>query len=224
MVIEILEMSISLEPVCWVLAAALETVLSALYPAPKSKVRVSKPAPSKIETFHIQRGKAAEAEDTPAFVPQPAKKPPPAKLHPPAGYRPVRRSKLYSDSVSAEEITESDIAWHPPVFTKDVTTRNRLKEILASNILMVHLSLPSLLTVVEALELVNVPQGTIVVHEGETGEGCYIVESGTLSCTIVGKGHRCDYEKVRASQGQTFGELALMYGNVRAATITVRVT
>lgn len=224
MVIEILEMSISLEPVCWVLAAALETVLSALYPAPKSKVRVFKPAPSKIETFHIQRGKAAEAEDTPAFVPQPAKKPPPAKLHPPAGYRPARRSKLYSDSVSAEEITESDIAWHPPVFTKDVTTRNRLKEILASNILMVHLSLPSLLTVVEALELVNVPQGTIVVHEGETGEGCYIVETGSLACTIAGKGHRCDYEKVRASQGQTFGELALMYGNVRAATITVRVT
>lgn len=190
-------MSASLEPVCWVVATALEAVLSAFYPAPKARVRAQRPSPPKLETFRIQRGKAAEAEDTPAFVPQPAKKPAPAKIKPPPGYRPVRRSMCYSDSVSAEEITESDLAWHPPVFTKDVTTRNRLKEILSTNILMVHLSLPSLLTVVEALELVAVPKDTVVVHEGETGEGCYIVESGTLSCTIVGKGHRCDYEKVR---------------------------
>ena len=214
-------MSLSLEPVCWVVAAALEVVLSTLYPAPKVRDRAGRPVPPKLDAFRIQRGKAAEAEDTPAFVSQPAKKPPPAKLNPPPGYRPARRSMRYLDSVSAEEITESDLAWHPPVFTKDVSTRNRLKEILASNILMVHLSLPSLLTVVEALELVTIPQGTVVVHEGETGEGCYIVESGTLSCTIAGKGHRCDYEKVRARQGQTFGELALMYGNVRAASITV---
>ena len=81
---------------------------------------------------------------------------------------------------------------------------------------MLHLPLASQLTVVEALEMVEIAANQVVVREGEVGEACYVVESGTLSCSMQEKGHRCDYVA-----GQTFGELALMYGNIRAATITV---
>lgn len=192
-------MSVWLEPVCWVAASAFEAALSTLYPAPKPQPRTAKSAP-RIDNFRLQRVKYAEAEDTSqvGFTPKSAKPPPPKAGLKPPGYRPVRRSTFHTDSVSAEEITDSDLDWRPPVFTKDISTRNRLREILASNILMVHLSLPSLLTVVEALELVNIPKGTVVVHEGEMGEGCYIVESGTLSCTMADKGHRCDYVQVRS--------------------------
>jgi len=114
-------------------------------------------------------------------------------------------------------VSEQELAWNPPPSApKDPETKARLERILANNILLASLTHEGKATVVEAYERMEVAKNVALVREGDTGDCCYIVESGKLSCDMKEKGHRCDY-----NPGQTFGELALMYGNIRAATITV---
>ena len=48
------------------------------------------------------------------------------------------------------------------------------------------------------------------------GDKFYVVESGTLTCSISGLGVVAEY-----SRGESFGELALLYDTPRAATIEV---
>lgn len=161
--------------------------------------------------------KQEDSDDSPVELkPAPTK----AKRKLPIGFSPYRRCKDYPASVSAESVSEQELAWNPsPSAPKDVETKARLEGILANNILLASLTHEGKATVVEAYERMEVPKGVALVREGDTGDCCYIVESGKLSCDMKEKGHRCDY-----NPGQTFGELALMYGNIRAATITVQST
>ena len=94
-----------------------------------------------------------------------------------------------------------------------------LSRILTRNILMQHLSADSLNAVVEAMARVEVQAGEVITREGAPGDGSYIVEQGTLDCTMHSFGHRCYYHSVSTTQGDTFEEISLMYGNQRTATI-----
>ncbi|KAI8870849.1 camp-dependent protein kinase regulatory subunit, partial [Ramicandelaber brevisporus] len=64
------------------------------------------------------------------------------------------------------------------------------------------------------------PSGTDVIRQGDEGDFFYVVESGTLDCLISREGDGGQPTKVTDySAGGTFGELALMYGAPRAATV-----
>lgn len=86
---------------------------------------------------------------------------------------------------------------------------------LNKNILFSHLSEENVITVAEALELVEIPSGTTIIKQHEMGNACYFVEEGILKCDVEGRGHVCNYVKE-----DSFGEVALMYGNIRGATIS----
>jgi len=76
--------------------------------------------------------------------------------------------------------------------------------------------------VLDAMEEVKVKAGAIIITEGEDGDNLYVVESGTLTCTKIFKGHTDSTHLKEYQPGDAFGELALLYNAPRAATITAK--
>ena len=73
--------------------------------------------------------------------------------------------------------------------------------------------------VIDAVEEVQAPYGTLIIKEGDQGDCMYIVESGTLDCTKVFKGNTKATFLKEYVPGDSFGELSLLYNTPRAASI-----
>lgn len=74
--------------------------------------------------------------------------------------------------------------------------------------------------VIDAIEEVHFEAGASVITEGDQGDCMYVLESGSLKCTKVFKGHSEPTHLKNYVPGEGFGELALLYNCPRAATIT----
>jgi CRP-like cAMP-binding protein len=61
---------------------------------------------------------------------------------------------------------------------------------------------------------VSHPAGTVIAREGEPGVGLFVIVSGTAEVTIGGK------KKTTLGPGDFFGEIALLDGGPRTATVT----
>ena len=70
------------------------------------------------------------------------------------------------------------------------------------------------LTIADALVPMEFKKGDNIVQQGDVGDKFYIIEEGT--CKIFVNGH----EDNEIEAGGYFGELALLFGGLRAATIT----
>jgi cAMP-dependent protein kinase regulator len=60
----------------------------------------------------------------------------------------------------------------------------------------------------------SVAAGQSIITQGEQGDNFYVVESGTFAVLVNG------HKVTEVGQGGGFGELALLYGQPRAATVT----
>lgn len=60
----------------------------------------------------------------------------------------------------------------------------------------------------------NVPVGGIVTAEGGPGDGFFVIESGQAEVTIEGE------PRATMTAGDYFGEIALLLGSSRTATVT----
>ena len=58
------------------------------------------------------------------------------------------------------------------------------------------------------------PAGTVIATEGEPGAGLFVIETGEAEVTIGGK------RVNRLKKGEFFGEMALLDGGPRTATVT----
>ena len=82
--------------------------------------------------------------------------------------------------------------------------------------LFADLAADELRTIAEAMHEANVPAGAVVTAEGGPGDGFFVLESGEAEVTVAGEPRRT------LVAGDHFGEIALMTGSDRTATVTAR--
>ncbi len=68
--------------------------------------------------------------------------------------------------------------------------------------------------IARAVKEVSHPAGTVIAREGEPGVGLFVVIEGTAKVTIGGS------PKSKLGPGDFFGEIALLDGGPRTATVT----
>jgi CRP-like cAMP-binding protein len=68
-------------------------------------------------------------------------------------------------------------------------------------------------SVADSMNEANVPAGGIVTVEGGPGDGFFVIESGEAEVTIEGQ------PRAVMSAGDYFGEIALLLGSTRTATV-----
>ncbi|KAG2146679.1 cyclic nucleotide-binding-like protein [Suillus clintonianus] len=148
-------------------------------------------------------------------------------------------------SVSAEPIAVDSGHDDPlPVYPKTADQLRRIKSSIADNFIFRDLDEEQETGVLNAMQESHVPTDHVIIRQGDVGEYFYVVESGLFYCYIHPgplpptwladtANHSSQPEKFlqpgyhpvfgrRVSEckpGTSFGELALMYGHPRAATV-----
>ncbi|WFD35131.1 hypothetical protein MCUN1_001980 [Malassezia cuniculi] len=108
---------------------------------------------------------------------------------------------------------------------KTENQNQRIRAAVGSNLLFRNLDTEQYNDVLEAMKEVKVESGDVVIKQGDQGDYFYVVESGTLDVYVLQPGATAGDaddlgEKVLSyGPGSSFGELALMYMQPRAASI-----
>ncbi|KAK0202718.1 cyclic nucleotide-binding-like protein [Desarmillaria ectypa] len=155
-------------------------------------------------------------------------------LHPPVPTIFQRRT-----SVSAESIpVDSSLDELLPVYPKTSDQLRRIKASIANNFIFRDLDEEQETCVLNAMQEKKTEKGEVVIRQGDVGDYFYVVESGLLKCFIRSEplppaglrttedkflqpGYHPEFGKrvAECTPGTSFGELALMYGHPRAATV-----
>lgn len=134
-----------------------------------------------------------------------AESPMPSQIH-----QSVRRR----GAISAEPITEEDVASYvKKVVPKDYKTMASLSKAIAKNVLFSHLDENERSDIFDAMFPVNAIPGEVIIHQGDEGDNFYIIDSGEVEVLVNGE------RVLTIGEGGSFGELALIYGTPRAATV-----
>lgn len=95
-----------------------------------------------------------------------------------------------------------------------------LDNLLASSALFQTLSPSDRRQILEHLSLEEIPEGVTVLEEGSPGDCLYIIKSGEVEVFTVGlKGERLVLARLK--EGDYFGEISLLTGRPRTASVTV---
>jgi small-conductance mechanosensitive channel/CRP-like cAMP-binding protein len=95
----------------------------------------------------------------------------------------------------------------------------RIGEALANVPVLVPLAPAELEALTRGCERLEFGRGERVVHEGEAGDTMFVILSGTAIVTILTP-ERAEREVARLSRGEFFGEMALLTGEPRSASVT----
>ena len=163
-------------------------------------------------------------------------------LLPPSSTIFARRTSVSAESIAVDSETTEPL----PVFPKSADQLRRIRNSIANNFIFRDLDEEQETGVLNAMQEMKVDGDEVVIRQGDVGEYFYVVESGHLNCYIrpeplppswlsgqpsptspptEEKFLQPDYhpefgKKVaECKQGSSFGELALMYGHPRAATV-----
>jgi CRP-like cAMP-binding protein len=79
-----------------------------------------------------------------------------------------------------------------------------------------ELDAAELQSLADAMNEANVPAGAVVTAEGGPGDGFFVIESGEADVTVDGQ------PRATLQAGDHFGEIALLLGSSRTATVTAR--
>jgi len=156
----------------------------------------------KLEREAVKESKAAllTPEDG-----EEAESPMPANIQ-----QPLRRR----GAVSAEPINEEDAATYvKKVVPKDYKTMASLSKAIAKNVLFSHLDENERSDIFDAMFPSSAMPGEMIIQQGDEGDNFYIIDQGEVEIFV-------NEEKVLTlGEGGSFGELALIYGTPRAATV-----
>lgn len=121
------------------------------------------------------------------------------------------------NAVSGNVIKEEDATnYVKKVIPKDYKTMEALKKAIAKNILFSHLEEDERSDIFDAMFPVETRAGDAIIQQGDEGDNFYVIDSGEVEI-YVNKQYLGDI-----SSSGSFGELALIYGTPRAATIKAK--
>jgi cAMP-dependent protein kinase regulator len=132
-----------------------------------------------------------------------------------------------------------------PTYGKGEDQLRRIKASIANNFIFRDLDEEQETGALNAMQELKVDKGEVVIRQGDVGEYFYVVESGLLHCYIrpepparltdgpslsgdtpppdkfLQPGYHSEFGRkvAECKPGNSFGELALMYGHPRAATV-----
>ncbi|KAF8665564.1 hypothetical protein AX16_000023 [Volvariella volvacea WC 439] len=162
-------------------------------------------------------------------------------LHPPTAAIFARRTSVSAESINVDSTPDDPT----PVYPKTPDQLRRIKSAIKANLLFRDLDEEQETGVLNAFQERKVDADEVVIRQGDDGEYFYVVESGLLHCFIrpeplppawnhdapsvrrprpdvfVQPGFHPEFGKkvAECKPGNSFGELALMYGHPRAATV-----
>ena len=76
-----------------------------------------------------------------------------------------------------------------------------------------------LLAVIRGLRFLTFDPGDIIVGDGEPGDSLFVISSGRVKAFVKGAGGRYTVAR-ELGEGDFFGEIAILYGRPRTATVT----
>jgi cAMP-dependent protein kinase regulator len=119
--------------------------------------------------------------------------------------------------VSAEVPDENEAAnYDKVVIPKDDDTQKALRAAMCKNVLFSHLDADEQKAIFDAMFPVEVKKGETIIVQGEEGDNFYVIDHGEVDVFV-------NNEYVLSIQeGGSFGELALIYGTPRAATVAAK--
>ena len=126
----------------------------------------------------------------------------------------VNQSGRRRGAVSAEPIREEDAASYvKKVVPKDEATMASLEKAIAKNVLFSHLDDSERSDIFDAMFPHEAGAGEVLIQQGDEGDNFYIIDQGSVDIYVHGT------KVVTLTEGASFGELALIYGTPRAATV-----
>uniref|UniRef100_A0A8C4R5I5 Protein kinase, cAMP-dependent, regulatory, type I, beta n=1 Tax=Eptatretus burgeri TaxID=7764 RepID=A0A8C4R5I5_EPTBU len=130
---------------------------------------------------------------------------------------PVVQRLTRRGAVSAEVYTEEDAASYVrKVIPKDYKTMQALSKAIAKNVLFSHLDDNERSDIFDAMFPVTHIAGETVIRQDDEGDNFYVIDQGEVEVYVKNEW------VTSIGEGGSFGELALIYGTPRAATVRAR--
>ena len=119
--------------------------------------------------------------------------------------------------VSAEVPDENEAAnYNRIVIPKDEETQISLKSAMCKNLLFAHLDADEQKAIFDAMFPVDKKEGETIIEQGEEGDNFYVIDSGEVDVFVNNE------YVLSIKESGSFGELALIYGTPRAATVIAK--
>ncbi|KXN86385.1 cAMP-dependent protein kinase regulatory subunit [Leucoagaricus sp. SymC.cos] len=146
-------------------------------------------------------------------------------LHPPNSAIFQRRTSVSAESIDVDAYPDAP----PPVYPKTPEQIEQIKSITRKLFIFRDLAEEQEKAVLGAMQERFVKKGEILIHQGDFGDAFYVVQSGLLHVFI--KGHpegkyprtvvhpQLGTKVAECAPGSYVGELALLYGHPRAASV-----
>ncbi len=129
-----------------------------------------------------------------------------------------RRASICAEKICPEKVGSEEVKKIP----KSEDEFSKIKEILLRCVLFEHLCEDQLRAVKEAMFPVSKEEDEVIIKQGDDGDNFYIIESGNVD-VYLDQGDGDSSNLVNSyCDGDSFGELAIMYNAPRAATCIAR--
>ena len=131
----------------------------------------------------------------------------------PVSNQPKRRSSICAEKLNPHQATQIK------KIPKSDEELAKIREILLKCVLFEHLDDDQLRTVKDAMFPVSTEEDEVIIKQGDNGDNFYIIESGSVDVFIEDSHNGEPSQLVNSyNDGDSFGELAIMYNAPRAAT------
>ncbi|KAK7591078.1 hypothetical protein V9T40_002691 [Parthenolecanium corni] len=160
--------------------------------------------------FHKEQAQSAKKQEAVTPDEQEDLSPLPSHCQQPPSSR--RRGAISAEPVSEEDAT----SYVKKVVPKDYKTMAALAKAIAKNVLFSHLDENERSDIFDAMFPVTFLAGETIIQQGDEGDNFYVIDQGEVEFYV-------NNELVTTvGEGASFGELALIYGTPRAATVRAK--